>query len=375
MILDRISKADLPTPALLVDLDLLEANIAAMAAHCRRDGCQIRPHAKTHKCPEIARLQVNAGARGISTATVAEAEAMVAAGLPGVLLTSPIVDPGKIARMVELARTGGDVLLAVGHPRQVELLAEAAEAARVRMNVLVDLDVGDRRFGITPGAPALELARSIGRHPSLQIQGVQAYLGHAAHIHGFDARRAASTAALNQAVETFHLLHRSGFAVEFLSCGSTGTYNIDSRLPVEVELQSGSYVFMDNQYRAIGGRDAEHFADFHRSLTVLTTVVSATHLDRVTVDAGIKSFASDTEYAPKPKHHPGLRYTFHGDEFGRITAQPGTDLPPIGTRIEFYAPHCDPTVNLYDRIYALRGDEVEAVWEIKARRESSQAGL
>ena len=367
----RLTKADLPTPALLVDLDLLDANIAAMAAHCRAEGCHLRPHAKTHKCPEVARRQILAGARGISVATVAEAEAMARAGLPGVLLTSPIVDAGKVGRMVELARAGADVLLAVGHPRQVELLAEAAAAARVRVGVLVDLDVGDRRFGITPGEPALDLARTIARHPSLRIRGVQAYFGFAAHVEGFAERRATSTAALEPAVATFEQLARAGFGVEFLSCGSTGTYNIDSRLPVPVELQSGSYVFMDNEYRAIGGRDGAVYADFRRALTVLATVVSATHLDRVTVDAGIKSFSSDTPFRPEAKGRPGLAYEFHGDEFGRITAEPGADLPRIGDRIEFYAPHCDPTVNLYDRIYAVRGDVVEATWEVMARKESS----
>ena len=366
----RVFKADLPTPALLVDLDLLEANIRTMADHCRREGCQIRPHAKTHKCPAIARRQIAAGARGISTATVAEAEAMVKAGLPGVLLTSPIVEPSKIARMVDLVRSGGDLILAVGHPRQVGLLAEAADSTGVRVNVLVDLDVGDRRFGISPGPPALELAQRIGRHPSLQIRGVQAYLGLAAHIQGFEARRAASLEAMGQAVETFHLLDRSGFDVGFLSCASTGTYNIDCRLPVEVELQSGSYVFMDNEYRAIGGRDSENFDDFRRGLTVLTTVVAANHADRVTVDAGTKSFATDTKFPPEAKDQPGLEYHFHGDEFGRVTAQPGTDLPRIGDRIEFFTPHCDPTVHLYDRLHAVRGDVVEEVWEIAARKET-----
>ena len=365
-----LAKADLPTPALLVDLDLLEANIAAMADHCRREGCGIRPHAKTHKCPEIARRQVAAGARGISTATVAEAEAMVAAGIRGVLLTSPIVEPSKIARMVELVAAGGEVLLAVGHDRQVALLAEAAEAARVRVDVLVDLDVGDRRFGISPGPRALELAREIGRHPSLRIVGVQAYLGLAAHIPGFEARRGASLEAMGRAVDTFGLLSRSGFDVGFLSCGSTGTYNIDSRLPVEVELQCGSYVFMDEDYRSIGGRDGGvKYDDFRRSLTVLTTVVSASHADRVSVDAGTKSFATDVPARPEAKGRPGLEYQFHGDEFGRVTAPAGAELPAIGDRIEFYATHCDPTVNLYDRIYATRGDVVEEVWEITARRE------
>ena len=364
-----LTKADLPTPALLVDLDLLDANIAAMAGHCRREGCRIRPHAKTHKCPEIARRQVSAGARGISTATVPEAEAMVLAGLPGVLLTSPIVEPGKIARMVALARGGGEVLLAVGHPLEVALLAGAAEAARVRIDVLVDLDVGDRRFGIAPGPPALELAREIGRHGSLRIVGVQAYLGSAAHVPGYEARRATSLGAMGRAVETFELLRRSGFDVGFLSCASTGTYNIDSALPVPVELQCGSYVFMDGDYRAIGGRgDDAAYDDFRRSLTVLSTVVSASHADRVTVDAGTKSFASDVSLLPEARGRPGLAYQFHGDEFGRITAAPGVDLPRIGERVEFYANHCDPTANLYDRIHATRGDLVVDVWPIAARK-------
>ena len=370
----RITKDDLPTPALLVDLDALEGNVAAMAAHCRREGCDLRPHAKTHKCPEVARMQVAAGARGVSTATVAEAEAMVAAGLPGVLLTSPIVDRGKVARMVALARGGAEVLLAVGHARQVELLADAAEAAGVVVDVMVDLDVGDGRFGTEPGPRALDLARLMAARRSLRVRGVQAYFGAAAHVAGFEARRSTSAEALSLAVDTFEALRRAGIGVEFLSCGSTGTYNIDCRLPVPVELQSGSYVFMDGEYRAIGGRDSAAYDDFRRSLTVLATVVSATHDDQVTVDAGVKSFSCDTPFRPEPKDRPGLDYEFRGDEFGRLTARPGVELPRIGDRVEFYVPHCDPTVNLYDRIHATRGDAVEAVWEIRARKESAPTG-
>src|SRR5262249_4448006 len=134
-------KGDLPTPALLVDLDRLQANIQKLADHCRSASCSARPHAKTHKCPEIARLQVAAGARGVAVATVPEAEAMVAAGIPGVLLTSPIVEAKKVARMVALARKDSTLLMAVGHPREVDLLAEAAAAFRIRLNLLVDLDV------------------------------------------------------------------------------------------------------------------------------------------------------------------------------------------------------------------------------------------
>ena len=362
---------DLPTPALLVDLDPFEANLRAMADHCRREGCHFRPHAKTHKCPEVARRQVASGARGISTATVAEAEAMVAAGISGVLLTSPIVEVGKIRRMVELARSGGEILLSVGHPLQVERLAEAAAASKVRIDVLVDLDVGDHRFGIEPGKPALDLARRIGEHPSLRIAGVQAYLGLAAHVAGFEARKAVSLDALARAVETREMLLKAGFDAAFLSCASTGTYNIDSALPCEVELQSGSYIFMDLEYRAIGGRrDDTAFDDFEPSLTVLATVVDDNHPGRVTVDAGLKAFATDSAFLPEIKGQPGLVYQFHGDEFGRITAGPGQVLPKVGDRLEFQVPHCDPTVNLYDRIHAVRDGSVQDVWGVAARREN-----
>jgi D-serine deaminase-like pyridoxal phosphate-dependent protein len=363
------TKNDIPTPALLVDLDRLDANIAKLAEHCRATGCAARPHAKTHKCPEVAKRQVAAGARGVCCATVPEAEAMVAAGIPGVLLTSPIVDAGKVARMIGLIQKDPGVLLAVGHPREAKLLSEAAEAHHVVANVLVDLDVGDQRFGILPGKPALELAQLMGKAPSLRIRGVQAYSGMSTHVVGFDERKTASLTAMAKAVETRGLLAKSGFDTAIFSGGSTGTYNIDTELPGGIELQIGSYVFMDNGYRDIGSRGGNPvYVDFPPSLTVLTTVVSATHPDRVSVDAGLKAFATDSGGTPRPKDWEGINYKFYGDEFGLITANPGAEIPRIGDRLEFYVTHCDPTVNLYDRIHAVSGDRVEAIWPIVARR-------
>jgi D-serine deaminase-like pyridoxal phosphate-dependent protein len=362
-------KDDLPTPALLVDLDHLQANIQKLADHCRTTGCAVRPHAKTHKCPEIARLQVAAGARGVAVATVPEAEAMVAAGIPGVLLTSPIVDVNKVARMVALAKKDHTLMMAVGHPREVDLLAEAAAAAQVRLNILVDLDVGDRRSGILPGPAALELAERIDGSKWLRIRGLQAYSGRSSHVIGFSRRKKTSQDAMNQAVETRERLRSKGLDSAILSGGSTGTYNIDSELPGGIELQAGSYVVMDNGYRQIGSRDDDAvYTDFPPSLTVLTSVVSTTHPDRVTVDAGIKAFATDSGGMPQAKDRPGLSYRFSGDEFGQVTAQSGDALPKLGDRLEFYVPHCDPTVNLYDRIYAVRGEAVAAVWPVMARR-------
>jgi D-serine deaminase-like pyridoxal phosphate-dependent protein len=366
-----LTKDNIPTPALLLDLDAFEANLRTLSEHCQVRGCAARPHAKTHKCPEIARRQVALGARGVAVATVPEAEAMVAAGIKGVLLTSPIVTPGKIATMVKLARQSGELLLAVGHAREAELLAEAADAERVRVNVLLDLDVGDHRFGSLPGAPAQELARQISRYPSLRLRGIQAYSGAASHTKGFEARREVSRKAMDQAVQTRELLSKDGHDTAILSGGSTGTYNIDCDLPGGVELQVGSYVFMDVQYRSIGGKNSGAvYTDFQPSLTVLTTVVNTSAGDRVSLDAGTKSFATDSPTMPEAKNVSGLRYNFAGDEFGRLTAEEGGKLPPLGTRLEFYVPHCDPTVNLYDRIYAMRRDSLEAIWPIVARKEA-----
>jgi D-serine deaminase-like pyridoxal phosphate-dependent protein len=363
------NKADLPTPALLVDLDAFDANLKKMADHCRRAGCGFRPHAKTHKCPEIAKRQVASGALGVCVATVPEAESMAAAGITGVLLTSPIVERGKVARMVDLARKG-EVLLSVGHLREVELLSEAAEAAGVRVDVLVDVDVGDRRTGILPGQPALELGQLIAKHKGLRLRGLQAYAGHASHAVGFARRQELSRTAMNKALETKELFARAGLDARILSGGSTGTYAIDSAIAGVTELQVGSYIFMDVEYRSIGGpKDAAVYTDFLPSLTVLTTVVSVTHEDRVSVDAGTKAFATDVPFKPEARDWQGLTYNRAGDEFGRLTAADGARLPHLGDRLEFLVPHCDPTANLYDRIYAVRGDRVEDVWPITARRE------
>ena len=200
---------------------------------------------------------------------------------------------------------------------------------------------------------------------------MQSYAGHASHVIGFEARDKVSREVMGKSAETRELLNKAGFDAGILSGGSTGTYNIDSTIQGVTELQVGSYVFMDIDYRRIGGQTSgEHYSDFQHSLTVLATVVNATHADRVSVDAGTKALDTTTTHKPEAKGWAGLTYNRGGDEFGILTLEPGAKLPQIGDRIEFLVPHCDPNVNLYDRIYATRGDKVEAIWSIAARRES-----
>jgi 3-hydroxy-D-aspartate aldolase len=349
-----VNKNQIPTPALLVDLDALEANLARMAEQVKRSGKKLRPHAKAHKCVELAKRQIAAGATGISVATLAEAELLAKAGIPGLLLTSPVADPLKMARIVQ---TGA--MVAVDHVQQAEWYEEAAAEAGRTLDVLIDLDVGDHRTGARSTEQALEIARTVDRASHLRLKGLQGYSGRASHAGDFAERKKVSEKAFAGAIETQSAMKREGLSMEILSGGSTGTWEIDLALPEVTELQAGSYLFMDLDYRRVG-------ADFRHSLTVLATVISANHEGFVTVDAGLKAFATDRGYGPQADHLPGTGYRWGGDEFGYVDLN-GGPKPKLGDRIEFIPPHCDPTVNLYDRIHACRGENVEAIWPVMAR--------
>ena len=238
------------------------------------------------------------------------------------------------------------------------------------VNVLVDVDVGTRRTGIAPGEPALALARAAVAQPALRFRGLQGYAGHCAHVMGWPARREASHAALKPLMETRELMERSGLPVEIVAGGSTGTYDIDIELPGLTELQAGSYCVMDIDYRRIGAKAGAVNGDFEMALTVITTVVSVPTTDRAMVDGGLKAFSTDKAFPPESVERPGVEFSFAGDEHGRLTVVDSSRAPKLGERIEFFPPHCDPTINLYDRIYAMRADKVEAVWDIAARGRS-----
>jgi D-serine deaminase-like pyridoxal phosphate-dependent protein len=361
---------EVPTPALLLDLDRFERNLARMAAHVRAAGKALRPHAKTHRCPEIARRQIASGALGVACAKLGEAEVMAGAGLRGLLITTPIVPEDKIRRFLALLREAPDTMVVVDNAENAAALARAASKAGVTVGVLVDVDVGTRRTGVPPGEPALALARAVAAAPTLRLRGLQGYAGHCAHVVGWRARREASHAALAPLMATRARLEQAGLPVEIVAGASTGTYDIDSELPGLTELQSGSYCAMDIDYRRIGGRGGDALTDFEMALTVVATVVSVPTADRAIVDAGLKAFSTDKPFPPEAVERPGLAYEFAGDEHGRLVIVDPDRAVQLGERIEFFPPHCDPTFNLYDRIHAVRGREVEAVWEIAARGRS-----
>jgi D-serine deaminase-like pyridoxal phosphate-dependent protein len=361
-----MSRSELPTPCLLLDLDRFEANIEKMAGHSRSQSIGLRPHAKTHKCVEIAQRQIRAGARGICAATIAEAEVLSRAGIPGILITSEMVGKPKVKRLIAVARNSPDMMVAVDHPDNARELQEAAEAARLRLNVMLDLDVGSNRTGSAPGEPALKLAQEIGKAKSLQLKGISAYAGHSSHVVGFEARKASSKEAMGKALETRDLLRKNGFEIEIISGGSTGTYNIDSSIQGMSELQVGSYVFMDVDYRRIGGQSGDVYEDFAPSLTVLATVIHRSG-NKAVLDGGIKAFATDRKFGPEPRDLTGVTYSFSGDEHGKLLLENPSREVKLGDRLELIIPHCDPNVNLYDRFYVVRGERVEAVWSIMDR--------
>jgi 3-hydroxy-D-aspartate aldolase len=365
-----MTRDDIPTPALLLDLDRFERNVRRMAAHARAAGKNLRPHAKTHRCPEIGRRQVSAGALGVACAKLGEAEVMARAGIRGLLITTEVVAPAAIRRLTQLVSAAPDTLLVVDNAQNVADLGREAAADGVTINVLVDIDVGNRRTGVAPGEPALAIARAVAGQRALRLRGLQGYAGHCAHVIGWEARQAASRAAMAPLMETRVMLERAGLPVEIVAGGSTGTWDIDVELPGLTELQAGSYCVMDIDYRRIGGRSGASLTEFEMALTVITTVVSVPTADRAMVDGGLKAFSTDKPFPPESVERPGVTFAFAGDEHGRLTVTDPSRAPRLGERIEFFPPHCDPTINLYDRIYAMRADKVEAVWEIAARGRS-----
>lgn len=363
----KLTRADLPTPALLLDLDAFEHNIGKMSRYLKEHNRAFRPHGKTHKCPEIARRLIGVGAVGACAAKISEAEVFARNGIRGLLVTTAVIGKYKIERAVSLTRLRPETMFVVDNMQNARDLNDAAKAANIKFNVTVDLRVGGRT-GIQPGEPAAALVEAMQPLSNLRFQGIQAYAGQASHTKGFEARTKVSREVMGQAVETRRILERKGIEVKLLTGGSTGTYNIDSQIDGVTEIQPGSFMFMDVDYNRIGGQDnADFYSDFKNSLTVYTTVVSKPDDKTAIVDGGLKAFSTDKPFPPVSKVDGGFVYAFGGDEHGRLTAQSGTLALNVGDKAEFIIPHCDPSVNLYDKMFCLRGDNVEAIWPVLAR--------
>ena len=364
-----VSKWDLDTPALCVDLDALARNIETMRTKLAGMGVASRPHAKTHKCPEIARLQLASGAIGICAAKLGEAEVFSANGIQPILMTTTNVSAGKIRRAMALRKTNPQFVQAVDYAPNARDLNDAAREAGVVADVVIDVAIGSRS-GVPAGEQAIALAQLVDKLPHLKLRGIISYDGGAQHIKGFKTRLEETLNRFEPSLETFYQFKRSGLNTEIFSGGGTGTYNILPRTKGVTDLQVGSYIFMDCQYIEIGGETSdEAFNDFTPSLTVVTTVLNTYFPKSITTDAGAKALTLNRP-GPWVVGERGFTYNAGSDEYGVIRYETAQRSYAVGDKLELIVPHCDPVVNEYDQLYAIRNERVEAVWPISARGRS-----
>jgi 3-hydroxy-D-aspartate aldolase len=364
---DPGSRALLNTPALVVDIDTLDRNIAAMQALADAKGIALRPHAKTHKSVDIAKRQLAAGAIGQCCAKIGEAEVLAEGGVHGLLITSPVAAPGALVRLAALASRSPGLMAVVDHPEVAGRLNQALADADAALDVLIDIDPGIRRTGVASPEAAVMLAARIAAEPRLTLRGVQFYCGIQQHVESYAARHAAIAERTAYLETVIAALRKAGHAIEIVSGSGTGTHHIDLELGVFTELQAGSYVFMDRQYL-----DCDLTGDtqppFAPSLFVDARVVSANHAGLVTIDAGFKSLSTDGGSASVASGAPTeTMFAFMGDEHAALIG-PGieTRLMP-GDPVSLTVPHCDPTVNLYDSYHIVRDGTLIAIWPVSAR--------
>jgi D-serine deaminase-like pyridoxal phosphate-dependent protein len=362
------SKLEFETPCLVLDLDTLDENLQKMQSRVKAVGKALRPHAKTHKSTTLAKLQIANGAIGICAAKLSEAEALVDAGISGVLVTGPVAGREKINRLVALLGRAPFLMTTVDSFAAIDLLESRLAETQRRLDVLLDIDIGHRRTGVQPDKAAAMAERLLASR-WFRLRGIQAYAGHVQHIPRYADRRAASREGLKQAAAVFKHLQALGDSCTIFSSSGTGTARIDLSVPEVTELQAGSYVLMDAEYLAIESADGSDAPDFRPALTLLTTVVSGPHGRQVTVDAGLKALYRD---GGRPRvlnpEYAGLQYDWFGDEYGKLSAADRIAvLPELGTVLELVVSHCDPTVNLFDAYHVVRAGKLVDSWPIDLR--------
>jgi 3-hydroxy-D-aspartate aldolase len=359
---------ELTTPALVLDLEAFEQNVGAYQRQINLHGLRARPHSKSHKCAEIARRQIAAGAVGVCTASLHEAEALVGQGIDNLLITSPVVGAGKLDRLMQLLERGAAVAVVVDDQEYAASMAAAAHGSGHVLEVLIDVDLGMGRTGVGNVEGALQLVDVVCNAEGLSYRGLQAYSGRVQHINEFRERDHVYTGQLRLLSALIAALDQRGLKPATVSGGGTGTLALDCREGLLTEHQAGSYIFMDVEYGEVtlGGNDAD--AAFATSLFLHSTVISKNVPGRVTIDAGLKSFATD---GPLPRVSAGApegtTYSFFGDEHGCLTFPTLTDGLPLGSVVACVTPHCDPTINLHDYLHVVRDETIVDIWQIVGR--------
>ncbi|KAF5864633.1 hypothetical protein ETB97_007191 [Aspergillus alliaceus] len=351
----------LDTPSMIVDLDLMEANIKKLFDTLLPTGLNIRPHLKTTKSVALARKLTAAGAKGCCVAKVSEAEVVAAAGFDDILITTEIIGPQKVKRLVELFRAHPSIRIVVdsvvGATAIDKALAQAGIAEPI--SVLIDLDVGLHRTGVANAETALALASHIGSLRHLRLIGVQGYEGHLQHLHSREERKSQCLESMRTLTATAELLRNEGFDIQVVTTGGTGTAEFCASVTGVTELQPGSFIFMDTDYRNAVG------TFYSNSLTLLSTVISKQGDRQVTIDTGLKSLTTDSGLAECKD--PRYQHQNLGDEHGALSWEEGTPALDVGDRVEMIPSHIDPTINLHDFYYAHRKGVIEEIWPVDSR--------
>jgi D-serine deaminase-like pyridoxal phosphate-dependent protein len=354
------TKADLDTPALCLDLDVMEANIRAMAEKCRRHGRGWRPHSKGHKVAAIAQTEVAAGAIGITCAKLAEAEVMAAGGVRDILIANMIVGSQKVRRLVELRRVA-DPIVCIDHLDQALPISRAMSEAGLRLRVIIEVDIGLKRVGVPPGQPTLELARRLIELPGIELAGIMGYEGHLLTVVDAEQKANQIREALTTLVAAKELLEKSGIACPIVSCAGTGSYIYAIRQSGVTELQAGGLIFMDAYYR-----HKCNVPDFDFALTVVATVVSRPTGERAIIDAGRKTMHGDFQ-PPFVIGHDDIRVARLSAEHGELELAPSAQDLRIGDRVELVPGYADLTTVLHNQYHCFRGGKLVDIWPVEAR--------
>jgi D-serine deaminase-like pyridoxal phosphate-dependent protein len=364
-----ITKDVLPTPSMVVDLDMFEKNLKTMADYGKSAPIFLRPHVKVHKSVDIAKRQMALGAIGVTTATIAESELMSNAGIKGVLWTKQPGSRNNVMRTIALTKRDPSFMFVVDDPMVVDWLEQAADAAKVKCRAAVSVYAGLKRQGIANGQPAVDLAQRLVSSKHFHFEGFMAYSGTASHTKTWTARQKRSAEDLAGVQETVAMAKKAGLPVNIVSGGSTGTYNMDKDLGL-TELECGSYVFMDSIYQKVGGKSNDDlYTDFENSLTVLVTVDNKHHPDQVTIDYGNKALARPTDMV---KGMPWLQVFNQGAEYGGLKWKDGGGELKVGDRLEIYCSNLDMSTNCYDRYYIAKGNQIVDAWPIMGRSGAAQ---
>ncbi|MFT6834602.1 MAG: D-serine deaminase-like pyridoxal phosphate-dependent protein [Francisellaceae bacterium] len=356
------NKLELDTPCLVIDKNKLIHNIKQMQKFADSKGKQVRPHAKTHKCSEICKLQLKYGAIGICVTKISEAYELAKSSIKNILITSPVVTDTKIDKLVKVMKLAPRTMLVVDSLENAKKLNKTFLNLGIKLDVLIDIDAGIGRTGIEM-SEAMNLALKINQLSNLNFKGIQCYSGHIQHIENIEERKLASNKILIAAGQVKQKLINVGLECNIQTGSGTGTFSIDADLPNVTEIQPGSYTVMDAEYNNIDYQNKKFLA----AMTMLTTVISANQSSHVTVDAGTKALYQ-VSTRPQIISQDNLKYDwdYFGDEHGKVTSG-NNKLPKLNDVLELVVAHCDPTINLFDYFYITENDIVVDIWKINLR--------